>query len=155
MQRIRKVHECLSANGRKYRLAHKEELSVKAKQKRNDPAFLGIEATRCRAWKLARFGLTPHSYATMLAEQGGRCKLCEKKKTETLHVDHNHDNRVVRGLLCLHCNTGLEHHDDKLRSAHCATRRCHGGKLAIRSLRLRARELFPELQGLGFSAFCY
>jgi len=52
----------------------------------------------------------------MLEAQGGVCKLCSKPETRVnpqtggvsrLAVDHCHKTGVVRGLLCLDCNTGL------------------------------------------------
>ena len=54
-----------------------------------------------------RYGITVDDYARILAEQNGGCAVCGREPTETrpLHVDHRHDNQVVRGLLCSRCNT--------------------------------------------------
>lgn len=38
------------------------------------------------------------------------CMIC--KSEEKLVVDHNHQNNLVRGLLCNHCNRGLGHFRD-------------------------------------------
>jgi hypothetical protein len=50
----------------------------------------------------------------MLADQGGRCAICEKPhkplptdRFQYLHVDHCHDTKKVRGLLCGNCNVGI------------------------------------------------
>lgn len=37
------------------------------------------------------------------AHQGGKCALCEQIKP--LVVDHDHETKLVRGLLCYRCNT--------------------------------------------------
>jgi hypothetical protein len=55
-----------------------------------------------------RFGLTPEDYDRMLDEQGGGCAICGDAPGATaLHVDHDHDTGVVRGLLCFRCNSAL------------------------------------------------
>jgi protein-arginine kinase activator protein McsA len=41
----------------------------------------------------------------MIAAQGGRCLICQEETK--LHVDHCHETKKVRGLLCRECNTGL------------------------------------------------
>lgn len=45
------------------------------------------------------------------SEQDGRCAICRHEfRTGTrrgVHVDHDHETRRVRGLLCGPCNTAL------------------------------------------------
>lgn len=55
------------------------------------------------------YGITPELFNCMYQEQGGRCKLCEKPflNTKDTHVDHDHDTKEIRGLLCHTCNTAL------------------------------------------------
>lgn len=73
-----------------------------------------------RTADLRRYGLTPDSFAEMLAAQGGRCASCsDPLVTGKVHVDHDHAccparrkatrmcGNCVRGLLCPGCNTGL------------------------------------------------
>ena len=64
------------------------------------------ERVKARAGHLRRkYGLTPQQYARMLKLQGGRCKLCHREpKTRRLDVDHDHQTKRVRGLLCFRCN---------------------------------------------------
>lgn len=52
------------------------------------------------------YGLEPDARQRLLDEQGGGCAICGTK-SERLLVDHDHETRTVRGLLCLNCNTGL------------------------------------------------
>jgi hypothetical protein len=48
----------------------------------------------------------------MLAEQDGKCAVCEKPSPE--HVDHDHQTGVVRGMLCFNCNQALGNVRDSL-----------------------------------------
>lgn len=62
-------------------------------------------ATRVRSM----YGITPEQFLEMYEKQGGKCAICEEKPTTMrgLHVDHCHDTKRVRGLLCHGCNTGI------------------------------------------------
>lgn len=57
------------------------------------------------------YGITADDYANLLASQGGRCAICGATEPggrgNRLHVDHCHNSKRVRGLLCAGCNTGL------------------------------------------------
>ena len=61
-----------------------------------------------------RYGLDRKVYKDMYDEQGGKCALCRKNlylpnrilKTN-IHVDHNHETGIVRGMLCMNCNVNL------------------------------------------------
>jgi hypothetical protein len=40
--------------------------------------------------------------------QGGRCAICKDHQSDMrrkMHLDHDHDDGSLRGLLCIHCNT--------------------------------------------------
>jgi len=51
----------------------------------------------------------------MFVEQGGCCKICRKPpKKNRLAVDHDHETKIVRGLLCLRCNYALGGFDSLL-----------------------------------------
>ena len=52
-----------------------------------------------------RYGISAAEVDVMLAEQGGRCAICEVAPAE--HVDHDHVTGKVRALLCFNCNGGL------------------------------------------------
>lgn len=70
-----------------------------------------------KQWHLKScYGITPEDYDKMLAEQNNVCAICGKSevtvdyrtnKIRNLSVDHCHETKQVRGLLCEHCNTGL------------------------------------------------
>lgn len=49
-----------------------------------------------------RYALTPETYAKLYARQKGACAIC--RKAIRLCVDHIAGTKIVRGLLCDHCN---------------------------------------------------
>jgi predicted nucleic acid-binding Zn ribbon protein len=57
------------------------------------------------------YGLSQDEYEAMLARQGGGCAICGTTdwpgKDHRPHVDHDHETKRVRGLLCDSCNQGL------------------------------------------------
>lgn len=70
-----------------------------------------------RNWTpLAKYGISAHDYDMLLAAQGGVCAVCQKDGRDRLgrrlHVDHDHETGVVRGLLCTRCNNAIGHAGD-------------------------------------------
>lgn len=59
-------------------------------------------------------GMTPETYAVLLARQNGVCAICrgDTKGRGRFHVDHCHQTGIIRGLLCAKCNLLLGHADD-------------------------------------------
>ena len=62
------------------------------------------------------YGVTVEQYDQMLKAQNGVCAICGKPETRVAHggvgirplsVDHCHESKNIRGLLCSHCNTAL------------------------------------------------
>ncbi len=51
-----------------------------------------------------RFGLTVEEYLKLRAQK--HCDICGRRG-ERLHIDHDHQTKRVRGMLCRHCNMGL------------------------------------------------
>jgi ribosomal protein S14 len=76
------------------------------------------QATRVQAM----YGLTPDEYIKMYSKQQGKCAICGNKPTTKrgLHVDHNHNTKMVRGLLCHGCNTGIGAMKESLESLRSA-----------------------------------
>jgi hypothetical protein len=56
-----------------------------------------------------KYGITIADYEQMFDSQKGACAICLEPRPEerTLHVDHDHDTGVIRGLLCFRCNNAL------------------------------------------------
>lgn len=61
-----------------------------------------------------RYGIGAKAFESMLAEQDGKCPICERPDPE--HVDHDHETGKVRGILCFNCNQGLGNFRDDIRS---------------------------------------
>jgi Recombination endonuclease VII len=56
-----------------------------------------------------KYNITLDDYDRILEDQSGGCKICGEKDGTfgRLVVDHCHDKKHVRGLLCNKCNTGI------------------------------------------------
>lgn len=68
----------------------------------------------------AKYGIPYGTFDRLMQEQDGRCAICRRQHDRTLHVDHDHETGIVRGLLCDTCNRGIGyfHEDaDRLRAA--------------------------------------
>ena len=70
-----------------------------------------------RAWKLKTlYRMTHDDFEAMLVKQLGRCAICkgtDPGRHKVFCIDHDHVTRIVRGLLCSWCNTGLgKFHED-------------------------------------------
>lgn len=77
--------------------------------KRLSDDLAGVRAEQRAAWLAHRYGLTPGEYAEMVATQKNRCAICgdEPVDGQALHIDHDHESGIVRGLLCGHCNRAI------------------------------------------------
>lgn len=105
-------------NRRKYR-RNPQEYKARSRRwkidfKNRDP--IGYE--RCiRNEQLKRnFDITLEQYKAMAVAQNNRCAICGKLETSTykntdkiihLAVDHNHETKKVRALLCGNCNQAI------------------------------------------------
>jgi hypothetical protein len=60
-------------------------------------------------WVLRTWGITPEQHAALLASQNKVCAICQQPPEEDkpLHIDHCHEQMLIRGLLCQRCNTAL------------------------------------------------
>ena len=53
----------------------------------------------------ATYGLSPDDLTELLALQDGRCAIC--LTAEAIHIDHDHADGRIRGILCFRCNAAL------------------------------------------------
>lgn len=96
---------CIRLRKKKYRQTEKG----KATEKRYQQSEKGKKVRRNIDLK-HNFGITIKEYNKLFKEQKGHCAICDKHQSELkckLHVDHNHTNHVIRGLLCKLCNSRL------------------------------------------------
>lgn len=54
-----------------------------------------------------KYGIVEAEVAGLLESQDSRCAICTVSIEADAHVDHDHESREVRGLLCGSCNRGL------------------------------------------------
>lgn len=70
---------------------------------------------------LHKYCMTPAQYEAKMVEQNGVCAICKQTDPRgfRLAVDHCHDTKIIRGLLCSICNTviGKMKHDPNLLQA--------------------------------------
>jgi hypothetical protein len=99
--------------------------------KAEDPG--GVPGRGARAENLrTKYGISVQEYDALRAAQGYRCAICRRHEDEIpavrlgrprldgrptaepfkLVVDHCHDSRRVRGLLCTGCNSAIGHFRD-------------------------------------------
>lgn len=59
--------------------------------------------------RLSRHGLNFKSYRRLLDKQQNRCAICGVQFSDEIDpcIDHCHETRKVRGLLCRKCNVDL------------------------------------------------
>jgi hypothetical protein len=59
-----------------------------------------------------RYDITQEEYISMLNKQKGKCAICKQAPQRPV-VDHCHNTRKVRGILCHACNIKLPAIEDK------------------------------------------
>lgn len=79
------------------------------------------QRTAKNAYLKRTYNITLDEYDVLLDAQGGVCAICKRPpRTRSLHVDHDHKTGLIRGLLCMPCNTQLLRRHvtaDRLRAA--------------------------------------
>lgn len=63
-----------------------------------------------------KYGIDSDFFEKLMIDQDGVCAICggENPNGQVLHVDHDHDSRKVRGLLCRKCNMALGFFGDRI-----------------------------------------
>lgn len=112
---------------RKYRVSYCKDCERKYNnalyhKKALDPEFRNLNTSRSKQayWENPRKaalkrrlymyqGATVEVHAHLLDKQNGVCAICQEtcKSGRELAIDHCHETRRVRGLLCMNCNQGL------------------------------------------------
>jgi len=103
----------VSEETREKALAYKREYSRKLRQ------IPGYQKNKILKH---RYGITLEDYNKMLEKQNFKCALCFKlnRSKKQFHVDHDHINERVRGLLCSSCNNFMTKLDEDLQIARRA-----------------------------------
>ncbi len=116
----REFRERLNATNRTHWRKNKDAINVRRRGKyATNPKRRAASRKNSLKWK---YGMSVEEYAARLAEQGGVCIICLKPKEKPLCVDHNHETRKLRSLLCDKCNRGLGYFDEDF-GRHATSRR--------------------------------
>lgn len=99
------------AKARKWRAEHPE----RAREQQNRYNRKRLADPEHLRWKredaLRRnYGITRAEFDALVEKQGGRCAICGGERNgpgTVLHVDHCHNSKKIRGLLCGKCNTAI------------------------------------------------
>jgi hypothetical protein len=87
-------------------------------QRRKDEAPAKRKLAQWRVHIRNTLGVTEEQYQSLYLLQGGKCAICASEnpggKRERFCIDHCHDTGVIRGLLCVSCNSGLGYFKDDI-----------------------------------------
>jgi hypothetical protein len=113
---------CVSASNARWRAANPDKKKAQGKKYKYDlepDAFLRRQGVR----------LTWDEYNDLLAMQNGVCAICLQPETcgpngkpRRLAIDHCHETKAVRGLLCMTCNMVLGQFRDSVERFEAAIR---------------------------------
>ena len=109
--------ENIKAANRAYNRRKRAEINARKKDKyATDPDYRErvLAGNRKGARKVTlkmKYGMSLEDYDERLAQQQGVCLICKRTFADPLCVDHCHETREVRSLLCMKCNLGLGHYD--------------------------------------------
>jgi hypothetical protein len=107
------VSQCKSCHSEKRRGDYRRE-SPEQRQARSDRVNRWNKRNRekVRIYHRKRaYDLSNEEYERRLKEQGGLCAICKEVLAKPV-VDHKTGTKVVRGILCWHCNVALGHFFD-------------------------------------------
>jgi len=83
-----------------------------AEQRKRPEAKERFKKYAWRSMIKKRYAMTEQRYNVLLDAQRGGCAICgaltaADKFQRRLHIDHCHETKTVRGLLCGNCNNGI------------------------------------------------
>jgi hypothetical protein len=83
---------------------------------------------------LNRYGLTPENFYSMFADQGGVCAICGTSDwgPKGPEIDHDHIGNIVRGILCIRCNTAIGLLREDSRIIRTATKYLEKNKMEVK-----------------------
>lgn len=112
---FKKNKERLLQLNKQWALDHPEKMrAYRSNWKRRNPekvaAMKPDKATKRTYEVRSKYGLEPSEHKRIFDEHGGKCAICRKPEScfkKALHLDHCHKTGMMRGLLCVLCNTKL------------------------------------------------
>lgn len=107
-QRI-KNSEILPQIRKEYNRSNKKSIKVKQQKKREEDDLYYI-----RKRLKSRYGITYEEFLGMMERDENKCQICGVTNEEynqlynkNLSIDHCHNTKYLRGILCDKCNTGI------------------------------------------------
>ena len=61
-----------------------------------------------------KYDLKPENFNKLLNSQDKKCAICKVSITNNSHLDHCHETKIIRGILCQNCNWGLGQFKDSI-----------------------------------------
>jgi len=113
-----KRHKQWAANNREHLRSYRRKWHEANPEKRRvyNKRHYRYDYAKSRAKALRRhFGLSVDQVEAMRTAQKSKCAICRTSKPGgqgDWHVDHNHQTKQVRALLCQNCNIGLGNFKD-------------------------------------------
>lgn len=95
---IQRVRQWQQANPEKVNSCHR-------KRRQADPR--GTKLKNREGHLRRKYGLTQNMFEALVLAQLGHCAICGVSEGMDLHVDHDHQTKKVRGLLCGKCNKAI------------------------------------------------
>lgn len=113
--RYAKKKEIILKQVKKYQDNNKDKIKVrkKAKYYSHSP-----EVRKDNALK-TNYGISLRDYQEMYLRNNGQCWICNSFQP-VLHVDHCHDTKKVRGVLCQKCNQGIGLFNENIETMNAA-----------------------------------
>lgn len=84
---------------------HAKECWMRSYRKTYTPAV-------CHRRRLTHHGITEEQYQLLKAFNHGKCHICGGDLSIREHIDHCHKTGIIRGLLCVQCNTAIGSFED-------------------------------------------
>lgn len=107
---------CRAEYNKLYRERNRKNLVEKAKKHWHSVQKFRTDENRELRSK-RRYGVTKKDFDELFKRQNGQCKLCRenlKAGTKSVHIDHCHKTKNVRGILCARCNLGIGRFGDNI-----------------------------------------
>lgn len=116
------------ATSRRYRERNRDCLRERSRKYRKANSLLCIQRTR--KWQTdnpnrvrdsvykRKYGINLSEYEQMVTTRSGCCDICKREKP--LVIDHCHNTKTVRGLLCDRCNVAIGCFEDSIEALKSA-----------------------------------
>lgn len=95
-----------------YNKQYAEDNTEKLTQKEKD-RWMNDRENQTRRHRMWRYKLTQKEMIQLELNANGRCSIC-KRKSDNMHVDHNHLTGKVRELICKKCNIAIGYVEEDL-----------------------------------------